>query len=61
MFAFLDRPVRLCEGFARRELLRIGGLSAMGLTPRPSHEGLSVFQDLLEECRIPACFLAFAT
>ena len=29
--------------------------------PRPSHEGLSVFQDLLEECRIPACFLAFAT
>ncbi len=32
MFAFLDRPVRLCEGFARRELLRIGGLSAMGLT-----------------------------
>ena len=32
-----------------------------GFAPRPSHEGLSVFQDLLEECRIPACFLAFAT
>jgi Protein of unknown function (DUF1501) len=32
MFSFLDRPVRLCDGFARRELLRIGGLSALGLS-----------------------------
>lgn len=32
MFSFLDSPVRLCNGFARRELLRIGGLSALGLS-----------------------------
>lgn len=32
MFSFLDRPVRLCDGFSRRELLRIGGLNALGLT-----------------------------
>lgn len=32
MFSFLDRPVRLCDGFARRELLRIGGLNALGLS-----------------------------
>lgn len=32
MFSFLDRPVRLCDGYSRRELLRIGGLNALGLT-----------------------------
>lgn len=32
MFAFDDLPSRLCDGIARREMLRVGGLSSLGLT-----------------------------
>jgi len=32
MFSILDRSVRLCDGLSRRELLRAGGLGALGLT-----------------------------
>jgi len=31
MLSFYDRPVRLCDGLSRREWLRVGGLSALGL------------------------------
>lgn len=32
MFSLNDRPTKLCDGFTRREVLRVGGLSAMGLS-----------------------------
>ena len=32
MLSIEDRPVRLCGGLSRRELLRVGGLSALGLS-----------------------------
>jgi hypothetical protein len=32
MFAIHDQPNRLCDGISRRELLRVGGLSALGLS-----------------------------
>jgi hypothetical protein len=32
MFALHDRPARLCDGIHRRELLRVGGLSVLGLS-----------------------------
>src|SRR4051812_35054750 len=32
MFALHDRPSRLCDGISRRELLRVGGLSLLGLS-----------------------------
>ena len=32
MFAFDDLPSHLCDGIARREMLRVGGLSSLGLT-----------------------------
>src|SRR6186997_318435 len=32
MFALHDRPSRLCDGIPRRELLRVGGLSLLGLS-----------------------------
>src|SRR3954454_18127531 len=32
MFAIHDRPIQLCDGISRRELLRIGGLSTLGLS-----------------------------
>jgi hypothetical protein len=32
MFRILDQDVRLCDGFSRRELLRVGGLGALGLS-----------------------------
>src|SRR6516225_9061674 len=32
MFSLEDRPARLCDGISRRELLRVGGLSALGLS-----------------------------
>src|SRR5437868_10853088 len=33
MLSLLDRlPTRLCDGLARREVLRVGGLSALGLS-----------------------------
>jgi hypothetical protein len=35
MFALHDHPARLCDGISRRELLRVGGLSALGLSHRP--------------------------
>jgi hypothetical protein len=47
MFSLHDRPARLCDGLSRRELLRVGGLSALGLSlpgllqaaqPRPVHK-----------------------
>ncbi len=31
MFSVFDRPTRLCDGWNRREWLRVGGLSALGL------------------------------
>src|SRR5438876_1197833 len=32
MFALHDDPARLCDGISRRELLRVGGLSVLGLS-----------------------------
>lgn len=32
MFSIFDRPTRLCDGLSRREVLRIGGLSTLGLS-----------------------------
>jgi hypothetical protein len=32
MLTLYDRPARLCDGIDRRELLRVGGLSALGLS-----------------------------
>src|SRR5262245_34977438 len=32
MLSLHDRPARLCDGLSRRELLRVGGLSALGLS-----------------------------
>src|SRR5438093_13783268 len=32
MFSLCDRPVKLCAGLSRRELLRVGGLSTLGLS-----------------------------
>ena len=32
MFSLHDRPARLCDGVSRREVLRIGGLSMLGLS-----------------------------
>jgi hypothetical protein len=32
MLSLLDRASRLCDGISRRELLRVGGLSALGLS-----------------------------
>ena len=32
MFSILDRPTQLCDGISRRELLRVGGLGAFGLS-----------------------------
>ena len=32
MFSILDRPTRLCDGISRREMLRVGGLSTVGLS-----------------------------
>ncbi len=34
MISLLDRPRRLCDGIARRELLTLGGLSLLGLSAR---------------------------
>ena len=31
MFSMTQRPVKLCDGMTRRELMRIGGLSMVGL------------------------------
>ena len=32
MFRILDRPSRLCDGISRRELMRVGGLGALGVS-----------------------------
>ena len=32
MFSILDRNTRLCDGVNRREMLRVGGLGALGLS-----------------------------
>jgi len=32
MLTMLNRPASLCDGFSRQEAMRIGGLSAMGLS-----------------------------
>jgi hypothetical protein len=32
MLSFRDRPYRLCDGLSRREALRVGGLTALGLS-----------------------------
>lgn len=32
MLTFFDRPVRLCQGFSRRDVLRVGGLGVAGLS-----------------------------
>src|SRR3954454_23119493 len=32
MFSLHQRPTRLCDGFSRRELIRVGGLSLLGLS-----------------------------
>ena len=32
MFSLHDSPARLCDGFSRREVMRIGGLSLLGLS-----------------------------
>jgi hypothetical protein len=32
MLRLLDRPIRLCDGLSRREILRVGGLGAFGLS-----------------------------
>ena len=32
MLSILDGPTQFCDGFTRREWLRIGGLSALGLS-----------------------------
>jgi hypothetical protein len=32
MFALHDRPAKLCDGISHRELLRLGGLSVLGLS-----------------------------
>jgi hypothetical protein len=32
VLSFHDQPARLCDGVSRRELLRVGGLSALGLS-----------------------------
>jgi hypothetical protein len=32
VLSFHDRPSRLCDGFSRREILRVGGLGALGLS-----------------------------
>ncbi|MDP6556222.1 MAG: DUF1501 domain-containing protein [Pirellulaceae bacterium] len=32
MLSLFDQPTRLCDGLNRREWLRVGGLSALGLT-----------------------------
>jgi hypothetical protein len=32
MFSLHDRPSRLCDGISRRELIRVGGLSTLGLS-----------------------------
>src|SRR5437773_3691294 len=32
MFSIHDRPTRLCDGISRRELIRVGGLSLLGLS-----------------------------
>lgn len=32
MLPLHDRPAQLCDGVSRRELLRVGGLSVVGLT-----------------------------
>jgi len=32
MFSLLDRPSQLCDGISRRELIRVGGLSMLGLS-----------------------------
>ena len=32
MLSLHDRPARLCDGISRRELLRVGGLSVLGLS-----------------------------
>jgi len=32
LLSILDRPMQFCDGFTRREWLRIGGLSALGLS-----------------------------
>src|SRR5216683_4104999 len=32
MFSLEDQPVRLCDGISRREWLRVGGLSVLGLS-----------------------------
>ena len=32
MFSIHDKPARLCDGLSRRELLRVGGLGAFGLS-----------------------------
>ncbi len=32
MLVLHDRPTRLCDQISRRELLRVGGLSALGLS-----------------------------
>lgn len=32
MLSFNDQPTKLCDGYSRREVLRVGGLSALGLS-----------------------------
>ncbi len=32
MFSLHNRPVKLCDGISRREMLRVGGLGALGLS-----------------------------
>src|SRR6266550_8754526 len=32
MFSLHQRPTRLCDGLSRRELIRVGGLSLLGLS-----------------------------
>ena len=32
MFSIHDQPTKLCDGISRREILRVGGLSVLGLS-----------------------------
>jgi len=42
MLTITDRPMRLCDGLRRREAMRIGGLSALGLSMAGLRQSISV-------------------
>src|SRR5262245_24090344 len=59
MFTIESRPVRLCDGVSRREMLRIGSLAAAGLTLPDLLRQASAQDAVPRRARAKSCILLF--